>query len=83
VKSTSLDIPTPEVDNPNMKTEFKLPEVEEIIANWKQGVELETDGYEDLGRTLQMNALEKTLELPKKDRLLVVDRIFPVDKNGN
>jgi hypothetical protein len=40
---------------------------------------MDKEGYEDLGFTLQQNALKEALKLKPKDRQKVADELFPIE----
>lgn len=52
--------------------------VKEVVDLWRQGQKFDEDGYEDLGLTLQTNAMDKALKLGKELRLIIADILFPI-----
>ncbi len=58
-------------------------QIEEIVKNWKLGVKFDEEGYEDLGFTLQQNAIEEAVKLSPNERQKIADLLFPVKLYGN
>lgn len=54
-----------------------------IIKDWYLGKKMDKEGYEDLGFTIQQNALNEALKLNPDDRQKIADKLFPIEQDGN
>lgn len=84
VKSTSLDIYLSTYNNHCMNNERIIKhdqsdDIREIVSLWNQGKRFDEDGYEDLGFTLQDNALLKASTLDISARKIIADILFPTN----
>jgi hypothetical protein len=54
-------------------------QIDKIIKEWQLGVQMDLDGYEDLGITIQLNALREMTQLSQMDREKIADLLFPIE----
>lgn len=63
-----------------MLIENKINEklIETLIDEWNLGQKFEDDGYGDLGKIIQWNAIDRAKKLDKTTRLVIADILFPI-----